>query len=316
MAGLRHNITTLLGVLALCLVLVACGGDEQALAAPGSSSGTGTTSGAKFKPATKVTSLDFDANDASSANNGSIDISDVSKGVVHASGKSSSRLKLLVTHENMSYNYDIPGDGTPISCPVNMGDGDYTFAVMRNTGGNSYVELHSVSAKVKLDSEFEPFLHANVFCNFTEKSDCVAKARSLTKKSKNQGDALAAICTYVVDNISYDSKKASKLSGKSGYVPDPDETLASGKGICFDYASLSAAMLRSIGLPARVMTGYVSPGDLYHAWTMVYINGTWKSVQFDVKSKKWTRVDLTFAAGSGSTGTVGDGNTYTDRYMY
>ena len=75
-------------------------------------------------------------------------------------------------------------------------------------------------------------------------------------------------------------------------------------------------MLRSIGLPARVMTGYVSPGDLYHSWTMVYIDGSWKTVQFSVNPKKWTRMDLTFAAGSGSKKTVGDGNTYTDRYMY
>lgn len=311
----RHKLTTLLGMFALCFVLIACGGNAEALAAPNSSS-LGSTSGAKFKPVSKVVSLEYDAGAASSENNSSIDISHVSQGVVHASGTSSSRLKLLVTHGNMSYNYDIPGDGTPISCPVNMGNGSYTFAVMRNTGGNSYVELHSVSADVKLDSEFEPFLHANVFCNYTEKSKCVAKARSLTKKAKNQGDALAAVCTYVVENIKYDKKKASKLSGKSGYVPNPDETLSSGKGICFDYASLSAAMLRSIGLPARVMTGYVSPGDLYHSWTMVYIDGSWKTVQFSVNPKKWTRMDLTFAAGSGSKKTVGDGNTYTDRYMY
>ena len=310
------KLTTLVGVLVLCLVLVACGGGEEAAAAPSGSSSTGTTSGAAFKAASKVVPLEYDPDAATSANDGSIDVSDVSQGVVHAAGTSSSRLKLLVVHGDMSYNYDIPGDGTPITCPVNMGDGSYTFSVMRNTGGNSYVELHSVACDVKLDSEFEPFLHANVFCNYSEKSDCVTKARSLTKKSKNEGDALAAICTYVVDNITYDNKKASKLSGKSGYVPDPDETLSSGKGICFDYASLSAAMLRSVGLPARVMTGYVSPGDLYHAWTMVYIDGTWKSVQFTVDAKKWTRVDLTFAAGSGSTGTVGDGNTYTDRYMY
>ena len=73
-------------------------------------------------------------------------------------------------------------------------------------------------------------------------------------------------------------------------------TLASGTGICFDYASLGAAMLRSLGIPCQVITGYVSPDDVYHAWNMVYIDGEWISVEISIKPNSWTRVDLTFAA--------------------
>jgi hypothetical protein len=64
------------------------------------------------------------------------------------------------------------------------------------------------------------------------------------------------------------------------------------------------------------MTGYVSPDEVYHSWICVYIDGTWQNVQFDVKSKTWSRVDLTFAADPESVGLVGDGKTYTDRYVY
>lgn len=101
----------------------------------------------------------------------------------------------------------------------------------------------------------------------------------------------------------------------SGYVPDPDATLSSQTGICFDYASLGAAMLRSQGIPTKIVTGYVSPSNIYHAWIMVYIDGTWKSAQFSVEKDAWSRVDLTFAAGGSSTN-VGDGKSYTDRFTY
>ena len=119
----------------------------------------------------------------------------------------------------------------------------------------------------------------------------------------------------MVDNVSYDNDKASKLKQATGYVPNPDKTLTSKKGVCFDYASLGAAMLRSVGIPTKIVTGYVSPDQIYHAWIMVYIDGTWKSAQFSVDRNTWSRVDLTFAA-SGDNKNVGDGKEYTDRYVY
>ena len=42
----------------------------------------------------------------------------------------------------------------------------------------------------------------------------------------------------MITNISYDEEKARTV--ESGYLPDVDETLESGKGICFDYAALNA----------------------------------------------------------------------------
>ena len=318
----RHGRVQRRGVAMVALVLCAtlagfgAGGGEAYATESKSSARKDSTSGAAFNPPKEVMSPSFNAGSAVSANDSAIDVSAVSEGVVLTAGKSSARLKLLVTCGEMSYNYDIPGDGTPIACPVNMGNGTYTFAVMRNTEGNNYAELVSTTTDVKLESEFAPFLHPSVICDYENGSDCVKKARELTKGAKTQGDALAAICNWVTDNVTYDKKKAAQVGGKTGYLPDPDDTLNTRKGICFDYAALSAALLRSVGLPARVVTGYVSPGDLYHAWTVVYIDGTWKSVYFTVDSKTWTRVDLTFAAGSPGDKFVGDGKKYTDRYVY
>ena len=244
-----------------------------------------------------------------------IDTSGVNDGWVGVSATSAARLKFQVACGDMTYNYDLPNDGTPTLFPINMGNGSYRFRVMQNTEGKNYVELDSTEANVTLASEFAPFLIPNQYCDYEADSDCVAKARELTADASNEGEVVAAICTYVADNTTYDEAKAEKLSKASGYIPNPDETLATGKGICFDYASLSASMLRSMGLPSKVITGYVGKEELYHAWIMVYADGTWKTASFNVEPKTWSRCDVTFAS-TGATQYTGSGSGYTDRYTY
>ncbi|MBR3226087.1 MAG: transglutaminase domain-containing protein [Atopobiaceae bacterium] len=313
-----HNkVTRRAAIMAVAAVLLsatlaACGGGGGG----GGGATSESTSGADFQAPSSVDSASFDEGSAVSQNDASIDTSSVNEGVVMAHAKSASRLKLLVTHGDMSYNYDMPGDGTPITAPINMGDGAYTFAIMRNTGGSNYVEIASTTADVKLVDESIPFTRPNMYCNYTDSSACVAKARELTADAQNVGDAVKAVCTYIVNNVDYDTDKASQLKEVTGYVPNPDETFSTNKGICFDYASLGAAMLRSLGIPTKIVTGYVSPNDLYHAWIMVYIDGSWTSAQFSVNPQSWSRVDLTFAADSGNDSYVGDGVSYTDRYVY
>ena len=293
-----------LAVLAACAVtlLFACdgGGGQQASAAP---------TGAAFDPPTELVMPEISPNAAP------IDTSHVNEGYVVVRASSASRLKFQAAKDEAVYNYDLPNDDTPTVFPVNMGDGSYLFRIMKNTDGNNYIEADRAEADVKLESEYAPFLIPNQYCNYNEGSNCVAKARELTNGADNQGEAIKRVCEYVVNNVSYDKDKAVELSTATGYVPNPDKTMSTGKGVCFDYASLGAAMLRSLGIPTKIITGYVSPGDLYHAWIMVYVDGTWQTGEFSVNPETWSRVDLTFAA-SGSTEFTGDGASYTDRYVY
>ena len=236
-------------------------------------------------------------------------------GYVTAQASSPARLKFQVIHGEETYNYDLPNDGTQTVYPLNMGDGAYTFRIMQNTSGSNYVELFSSAADVSLSSEFAPFLIANMYCNYGGSSSCVGKARELTGSAANEGEVVKNVCEFVAGHVSYDSAKAEELAQKSGYVPDPDETLSTAKGICFDYASLSSAMLRSMGIPTKLMTGYVGKDEVYHSWIMVYIDGTWHSAQFSVDPKTWSRCDVTFAS-TGATQFVGDASAYTDRFTY
>ena len=299
---------------AFALVIVpGCGGDADeadALDFPGFGNDMGTATGAAFKPVSKVK-----VPDVSGLAPTTIDVSTVNEGYVSVAAESAARLKFQVTNGDMTYNYDLPNNGTPTMYPINMGDGPYLFRIMQNTSGSNYVELDSTTADIALPSEFVPFLLPNMFCNYNGSSSCVGKAKELVESSATEGDALAAICMYVVKNVRYDNAKAEKLATTSGYAPDPDETLATGMGICFDYSSLAAAMLRSQGIPTKIVTGYVDPGEIYHAWIMVYIDGTWKTAQFDVAAKTWSRLDTTFASTGGGS-FVGDGVGYTDRYVY
>ncbi len=282
----------------LALTLTSCGGDK------------GESTGPAFaRPALALSPLNPTALNSSSG----IDTTSLSSGYVGVSYTSGSRLKFQVICGDSTYNYDLPNDGTPIVCPLSMGSGTYTFNVMQNTSGNRYASASSVTRSVQLADEFQPYIRPDVFCNYNEASTVVAKANELTASAKNQGEALSNIYNYVVSNVKYDKQKAATVA--DGYVPNPDSTLASGTGICFDYASLTAAMLRSQGIPCKIVTGYVSPDNIYHAWNMVYINGSWKTVKFTVNPNTWTRIDTTFAAG-GDKSTVGDGSNYAERYTY
>ncbi|MCL2665616.1 MAG: transglutaminase domain-containing protein, partial [Defluviitaleaceae bacterium] len=59
-----------------------------------------------------------------------------------------------------------------------------------------------------------------------------------------------------------------------------DEIYAVKKGICYDYSSTLAGVLRSLGVPTRLVMGYKPKdiGDEYHAWNEILINGRWISV--------------------------------------
>ena len=309
LAGKRSR--TLAATLVLAFALVSF----LALALTGCAGSSEQTSGATFTPATSITPAVFDEDAASGDNGALVDTSHADEGYIGISASATSRLKAQVTSGQSTSNFDLLQGGSPTICPLVHGSGTYTVRVMQNTSGNNYVELYSSTFDVSLVSETAPFLVPNVVCNYNDDSACVTKARELVADAQTQGDAVKAICEWIVDDISYDNAKASQLKDATGYIPDPDSTLSAGTGICFDYASLGAAMLRSQGIPTKIVTGYVSPSSIYHAWIMVYIDGTWTGAQFSVSRNTWSRVDLTFAS-SGESANVGDGKSYTDRFVY
>ena len=134
----------------------------------------------------------------------------------------------------------------------------------------------------------------------TRAKNTVAQAEKLAGKQKDAMKKVEAVYNYVVKNLKYDNAFADAVrrGEKNGYMPDLDSVLKSKKGVCFDYAALMAGMLRSQGVPCKLVMGYASNSE-YHAWINVYsekdgwING---AVRFN--GKKWMLMDPTWASGN------------------
>ncbi len=244
-----------------------------------------------------------------------LDLSALEQGYVAVSATSDKRLKFQVIKDEDTYTYDLASDGTPSVFPLQSGNGSYRFRVMENVVDKKYSELCARTCEVRLLDEFQPFLRPSSYVNYRPDSECVKKAEELIKGASDDASVVKAVYNCVCESVKYDREKAASV--KSGYLPDPDETLRTGKGICFDYAALAASMLRSQGIPTKMVFGYVAPKDLYHAWNMFYTEETgWVTVTFSVNPKDWTRIDLTFSANGADSNFIGDGSNYSDVYYY
>jgi transglutaminase-like putative cysteine protease len=87
------------------------------------------------------------------------------------------------------------------------------------------------------------------------------------------------------------------------------------EGVCTDFANAMAVMLRSVGVPARLVTGYL-PGEQdqdtgmyqvlaknYHAWVEAYFPG-YGWIEFDPTPGSVVPTDDTITGGDGDTGPV------------
>ncbi len=87
---------------------------------------------------------------------------------------------------------------------------------------------------------------------------------------------------------------------RNGSILDPDETLDTGKGICFDYAALMSAMLRSQRIPTKLEVGY--SGDVYHAWISCYVDEIgWVDNIIEFDGKNWSMTYPTLAANNSAS---------------
>ena len=168
-----------------------------------------------------------------------------------------------------------------------------------------------------LTDEFAPFLRPNQYVNFTEDSQAVALAAELTAGMTDNLEKVQAVYDYVVNNITYDRVLAANV--KSGYLPDVDEVLSKKRGICFDYAALMSAMLRSQQVPTKLVVGYT--GKVYHAWINVYSETEgWVDGIIYFDGSTWKLMDPTFASSNNSSEAImkyiGNGANYQAKYLY
>lgn len=251
-----------------------------------------------------------------------VDATQADNGYVTAAytGGGSQRIKVIIEKDGAKYSYDLNNQGQAEKFPLQMGNGSYSVRVMKNTSGNKYAAVQTVNFNVSLSSQFAPFLTSSQFVNYSSGSTTVKKAAEVAASASDQLGKVDAIYNYVTNNITYDTQKAANV--QSGYLPNVDNVLATGKGICFDYSAVLAAMLRSQNIPTKMVTGYVSPNGAYHAWNEVYIDGVgWiKTGEVYFDGKDWKLMDPTFLSSAKASSSIvkyiGNGSNYTVKYEY
>lgn len=246
----------------------------------------------------------------------SIDYSNAADGYVMVcyTASTDSRLKAQVKGPATTYTYNLtPGSWSAF--PLSDENGDYQISVFENVVDSKYAVVLSATITVSMEDEFAPFLRSNQYVNFDNAPNTVAKAAALTSGISDPLQKVEKIYDFVVGNMTYDTALASSV--QSGYVPNLDSVLSKMTGICFDYAALMTGMLRSQGVPAKLVVGYA--GDAYHAWINVWSESTgWVDGVIWFDGVNWKRMDPTFASsgGSGMLDYIGDGTNYTAKYFY
>ncbi|HHT17789.1 MAG TPA: transglutaminase domain-containing protein [Papillibacter sp.] len=112
-------------------------------------------------------------------------------------------------------------------------------------------------------------------------------AIDIVRGSVDRLERARRIYNWICANITYDDEKLVALDEdpfqlNSGAVAAFSER----SGICFDIASLYAAMCRAVHVPVRLITGEAvgAGGWVSHAWNEVY----------DAENHRWVPVDATF----------------------
>ena len=226
------------------------------------------------------------------------------------------KVKVRITKNETVYDYDLDPGGTVF--PLQSGSGTYNIKVLENVSGKTYAVALDEDFSADIKSEFSPYLVPSQYINYSQSDDCVYKAAELCAGKSGTVEKAAAMFGYITSNVKYDKELAASV--KSGYVPNPDKTLESGKGICFDYASLFASMCRSQNIPAKLVMGYVR-GNVYHSWNEIYTEESgWVTVDIFLKGSGWELLDPTFYASASDKSAVaeyiGDGSDYSAIYYY
>lgn len=226
------------------------------------------------------------------------------------------RLKVQLLGPTTTYSYDLrPGQWEVF--PLSDGEGTYKIRILENVVDNRYATVLSLSTTVSMEDSFAPFLRPNQYVDYADAVKTVEKGAELCRGLTTDLEKIDAIYKYVVDTFTYDREKANTV--KSDYLPVLDQVLAEKKGICSDYAAVMTAMLRSQGIPCKLVVGYLKTES--HAWISIWTEETgWVDGNIYFDGTSWKRMDPTVASSRGHTQSavdyIGNDANYTSNYYY
>lgn len=201
-----------------------------------------------------------------------VDYTHMDQGYVMVKGqKGKKNLKVQVKAAEATLTYDLNNNGEYEVFPLQYGSGKYTFSLYEQYSGKKYEEIGKVSLTANMPNENSAFLYPNQYVDYTPNTAAVVEAGRICSGCNTPEDTWEAIKSYIKENFMYDYMKASGIRNESGHLPDIDDAWNKHMGICQDLSAIMVAMLRSQGIPARLMVGTL--GREYHAWVSIEFDG-------------------------------------------
>lgn len=247
-----------------------------------------------------------------------VDYSNAAEGYISVCWRESGkRVKVRITCGDKVYDHDAAEGGVTEYFPLSCGSGSYKVQIFENLEGIRYTNVLEQEFSAEI-SETSPYLYPNKYVYYTQSSAAVEKAAVLCAGKSGTIEKTAAVFKWITDNVTYDKQLAATV--QSGYVPDPDSVLKKKTGICYDYSSLLAAMLRSQGIPVRLVVGYAAD-SIYHAWNEIWTeeNG-WITPELLLSKHGFNITDATFYAGANDKNKIAeyisDSGNYSALYYY
>jgi hypothetical protein len=188
-------------------------------------------------------------------------------------------LKVVIEKDKTEYIYNAINEIERF--PLQMGTGKYKISILGSTDGRRFRQLKSETFNVEVE-ENVVFLSSTQTVSWDSESEVTILASILVDEVESDLEKLELIHNYIVHNVSYDYEKATSLP--KGYIPDPLTTLEDKKGICYDFAALLGAMLRSQEVPTKLIKGYSTYTPVYHAWNEVLVEDEWYIVDTSTDS--------------------------------
>lgn len=134
-----------------------------------------------------------------------------------------------------------------------------------------WADLDSVAVLDRFDEVLTP-------TRYTPVSKRIERTARSLAKGREPHDAVLAAAKWVHSELQY-------VRGTTGVHSSGLDALAEGKGVCQDFAHLTLILLRSMGIPARYVSGYLHPnpdaviGDTIegesHAWIQAWTGSWW-----------------------------------------
>ncbi len=254
----------------------------------------------------------------------SIDYSHCDSGYIMVDylGNHTGKVKFQITGpDNRTYTFNLAANTDVQTFPLTGGSGLYTLNTFEQASGTDYYTVDSCQITAEITDPLTTYLYPNQFIYYTADSKVLDLSIEAAQNSTSEIDLISNVYNKAMDTIDYDTTQAELAANGTlaGYIPELDSVITSGKGICFDYASLMVAMLRIQELPAKLVIGYA--GEAYHAWISVYtVENGWIDNVISFNGKSWTLMDPTFADNASDQNAIheyiGDGSNYTEKYVY